>query len=266
MIIMTASRLEQKIREANKAGRKALIPFLPAGYPDKHRFWKEIEGLDKGGADIIEIGVPFSDPVADGPVVEQASLQCLEAGVSLDWIMEELKKRRGCFKAGLVLMGYYNPFYKYGLDRLASDAAEAGVSGFIVPDLPMEESAPMAEALEARGLDLIPLVGLNTSQERMAMYAAKARGYVYFVSVLGTTGERKSLPEEIAGKLAQARRAFTVPLALGFGISSPEQLTAFGGAIDAVVFGSALIRHMDGGGDAAGFMARWKQHRPPAGA
>lgn len=254
----TRSKLEQAIREANRAGRKALIPFLPAGYPDKDRFWKEIEALDKGGADIIEIGVPFSDPVADGPVVERASLQCLDAGVNLGWILGELKNRRGRIKAGLVLMGYYNPFYKYGLDRLAADAAEAGVSGFIVPDLPKEESEAMAKALEAEGLDLIPLVGLNTSPERMAMYAADARGFAYFVSVLGTTGERASLPEEIKAKLAQARQAFTVPLALGFGISKPEQLTTFGDSIDAVVFGSSLIKHIDEGGDAAGFMARWK--------
>jgi len=258
MITMTASRLEQKIREANKTGRKALIPFLPAGYPDKERFWKELEALDRGGADIIEIGVPFSDPVADGPVVEQASLRCLEAGVSLDWIMDELEKRQGRLKAGIVLMGYYNPFYRYGLERLAARAAKSGVAGFIVPDLPLEESGPMAEALAARRVDLIPLVGLNTSEKRMAMYAAKARGYVYFVSVLGTTGQRASLPQEAAGRLAVAKRVFDVPLALGFGISNPEQLTAFGETIDAVVFGSSLIRHLEQGGDASGFMARWK--------
>ncbi len=258
MTTLTKSRLEQKIREANEAGRKALIPYLPAGYPDKERFWKELSALDKSGADIIEIGVPFSDPVADGPVVERASLQCLEAGVTLDWILAELKKRKGGFKAGIVLMGYYNPFYKYGLDRLAADAAEAGVTGFIVPDLPMEESEDMTKALAARGLDLIPLVGLNTSEERMKLYADNARGYVYFVSVLGTTGERTSLPEEIAGRLAVAKRVFDVPLALGFGISRPEQLTTFGDTIDAVVFGSSLIKHLDQGGDSAGFMARWK--------
>ena len=255
---MRQSILTTRIMEALSAGRKALIPFLPGGFPDKDRFFDELRGLDDGGADIIEIGVPFSDPVADGPVVEKASLSCLLNGTCLSWLLGELSLRKGQYRAGLVLMGYYNPFLQYGLDKLAEDAAEAGVAGFIVPDLPLEESGPMREACDKHGLDLIPLVGLNTSEERLAAYAASARGYVYFVSVLGTTGMRESLPTEIKDRLAVVRKLFTVPVALGFGIKSPKQLTAFGDLIDGVVFGSALIAHIDAGGTAAEFMERWR--------
>ena len=250
--------LEQKIRDAHTAGRTALIPFVTAGFPTLDTFWGIIEELDANGADVIEIGVPFSDPVADGPVVEKASLDCLLNGTCLSWLFHELTRRKGRYKAGLVLMGYYNPFLQYGLDSLAEDAADAGVAGFIVPDLPLEEAGPMAEALGKHGLDLIPLVGLNTSEERLAAYAAKARGFVYFVSVLGTTGMRETLPAEITERLRAVRRIFQVPVALGFGIKKPEQLAAFGDLIDAVVFGSALIAHIDDDGTAAEFMARWR--------
>ena len=255
---MSQSILTTRILEALAAGRKALIPFLPGGFPDKERFFDELEGLDAGGADVIEIGVPFSDPVADGPVVEKASLSCLLNGTCLSWLLDELTRRKGRYRAGLVLMGYYNPFYQYGLDRLAEDAAAAGVSGFVVPDLPLEESGPMRAACDKFGLDLIPLVGLNTSEDRLAAYAAVATGYVYFVSVLGTTGMREALPLEVKDRLTVVRRIFDVPVALGFGIKSPGQLTAFGDLIDAVVFGSALIAHIDAGGTSAEFMERWR--------
>lgn len=255
---MSQSVLTARIMEALGAGRKALIPFLPAGFPDKERFFDELAALDAGGADIIEIGVPFSDPVADGPVVEKASLRSLENGTDLTWLLTELQRRKGRFRAGLVLMGYYNPFYQYGLDKLARDAAEAGVAGCIVPDLPLEESGPMRQACDAAGIDLVPLVGLNTSEERLAEYAAVARGYVYFVSVLGTTGMREQLPTEVKDRLTVVRRIFSVPVALGFGIKSPKQLTAFGDLIDAAVFGSALIAHIEAGGTAAEFMERWR--------
>ncbi|OLN27103.1 Tryptophan synthase alpha chain [Desulfovibrio sp. DV] len=255
---MSQSLLTTRMMEALSAGRKALIPFLPGGFPDKERFFDELAALDAGGADIIEIGVPFSDPVADGPVVEQASLDCLLNGTCLSWLLHELEKRKGQYRAGLVLMGYYNPFLQYGLDQLAEDAAAAGVSGFIVPDVPLEESGPLRAALDKHNLDLIPLVGLNTSEERLAAYAKDARGYVYFVSVLGTTGMRESLPTEIKERLTAVRRLFKVPVALGFGIKSPDQLTAFGDLVDGVVFGSALIAHIKAGGTAAEFMLRWR--------
>jgi tryptophan synthase alpha chain len=190
-------------------------------------------------------------------VVEQASLDCLECGVTLQWILEEMKARRSSFKAEFVLMGYMNPFLQYGLEKLAEDAAEAGVAGFIIPDVPLEESQPLREVFDPKGLDVVSLVGLNTSRERMQEYAADARGFVYFVTVLGITGVRDRLPEEIVDKISECKEVFDIPVAAGFGIKTPEQVEAFGESIDAVVFGSALIKHIQGGGSAETFMKVW---------
>lgn len=236
-----------------------LIPFITAGYPAPDAFWAHLRDLDDSGADIIEIGVPFSDPVADGPVIEAASQQALANGVTLRWILEGLRQRRGQFKAGLVLMGYLNPFLQYGFRQLAVDAAEAGVYGLIIPDLPLEEDTEYRATLRERGLHLIALVAPNTSLERMRQYAAVATGYVYVVSVLGTTGERQGIPEEGLATLRRARQAFDIPLALGFGFSSPRQLDAIPPEDhpDSIIFGSALIRHLGEGGSAMEFMQRW---------
>jgi len=254
---MGISLLTERIKAANASGRKALVPFLPAGFPDLDAFWKELEQLDANGADVIEIGVPFSDPCADGPVVEQASIECLERGVNISWLLEGLNARKGKFKAGLVLMGYMNPFFQYGFERLAKEAGEAGVSGLIIPDLPLEEGEVYRAMLNKQGIALVPLVGLNTSLERMKEYGKTAQGYVYVVSVMGTTGERVSFPPELKNTLSRAREAFDVPLALGFGIKDPVQLEPFGDAIDAVVFGSALINSIRQTGSVNEFMARW---------
>ena len=250
--------MQIKIEEARKQGKVGLIPFLPAGFPDRERFWKELEQLDAAGAAVIEIGMPFSDPVADGPVVEKASLKCLDDGIDLAWIFEGLKARKGQFKAALLLMGYLNPVYQYGLDAFAADCEAGGVSGLIIADMPHEESGFVREALAPRGVSLVPLVGLNTTKERMKLYADGAEGFCYFVSVLGTTGQRESLPARIKEKLAEAREVFDIPIALGFGIKRPEQVAPFEGLMDAAVFGSALISHIEAGGSSAEFMAPWK--------
>ncbi len=218
-----------------------------------------LDDLDAAGADIIEIGVPFSDPVADGPVVEAASRRALENGASLAGILENLVRRKGRYHAGLVLMGYYNPFLRYGLARFAGAARDAGVSGCIVPDLPLEEDGPLRAALKAQGLALIPLVGLNTGPRRMAAYAREAEGYAYLVSVLGATGERGAFPPELGEAWERAEAAFRLPLALGLGLSRPEQLESLPFKPRAVVFGSALLRHLAAGGSARDFMARWRK-------
>lgn len=252
--------LEEKIRTAMAAGRPALIPFLTAGFPDRSLFWPALMELDEHGADIIEIGVPFSDPVADGPVVEAASRRALSEGVTLRELMKELIQRKGLLRAGVVLMGYLNPFLQYGLENLARDAHAAGVHGLIVPDLPYEESAPLRKALGEYDIALIPLVGPNTSEERMALYAAEGQGYAYVVSVMGITGERASLAPQVEATMRRARKVFSLPLALGFGLREPAQLEQLPDAArpDAVVFGSALLRHLDAGKSAAAFLARWK--------
>ena len=252
--------LEDKIRKANAAGRPALIPFLTAGFPDGATFWPTVMELDENGADVIEIGVPFSDPVADGPVVEEASRRALSDGVNLRGILTELAERKGLVKAGIVLMGYLNPFLQYGYEKLAHDAARGGVHGFIVPDLPYEESGPLRRALKKEGIALIPLVGPNTSAERMALYAEEGEGYVYVVSVMGITGERADVAPQVADTMRRARSVFSLPLALGFGLREPAQIRDLpqDARPDAVVFGSALLKHLDEGHSAEEFMARWK--------
>lgn len=251
--------LERKIRLARKSGRLALIPFVTAGFPSRERFWGIVRELDEAGADVIEIGVPFSDPVADGPVVEEASVRALAGGVTLRGILEELSAHRGEVQSGLVIMGYMNPFLQYGLERFAEDAARAGVQGVIVPDLPFEEAGDMRSILRKRGIALIALVGPNTSEERMGLYSEVSEGYVYVVSVMGTTGERGQLPQEVPQVLARTRRAFALPVALGFGLKSPEQLAFLPEHLrpDAAVFGSSLLKHLDGGGSPRGFMEKW---------
>ena len=251
--------LTTRIRSANESGKTALIPFITAGFPDTVSFWTHLEELDKGGADIIEIGVPFSDPVADGPVVEAASQRALENGVTLESILKKLKEHKGRYQAALVFMGYYNPFLQYGLARFALDAAEAGVCGCVIPDLPLDEDDVIRSVLTEQGIALIPLVGVNTSRSRMQAYAEKASGYAYLVSVLGTTGARNAFPPELENAFHLASETFSVPVALGFGISRPEQVKAMPITPRAVVFGSALLQHLDSGKSAASFMERWRQ-------
>ncbi|MBI9079827.1 MAG: tryptophan synthase subunit alpha [Pseudodesulfovibrio sp.] len=250
--------MQIQIEKATRQGKVGLIPFLPAGFPNREQFWKELEELDAAGAAVIEIGMPFSDPVADGPVVEKASLKCLDDGINLTWIFDGLKERKGQFNAALLLMGYLNPVYQYGVKSFASNCEKAGVSGLIIADLPHEESDFLKTALAPHGVSLVPLVGLNTSKERMKLYAKGASGFCYFVSVLGTTGQREALPARIKEKLTAAREIFDIPIALGFGIKHPDQLTPFKGLMDAAVFGSALITHIENGKSSAEFMKPWK--------
>lgn len=254
---MSIHPLTERINMANDRGRTALIPFLTAGFPDRDSFWTHLDELDRGGADIIEIGVPFSDPVADGPVVEAASQQALRNGVTLSWILAELAKRKGRYQASLVLMGYYNPFLQYGLAEFVHDAAEAGVAGCIVPDLPLDESEQLRKALLNKGLALIPLVGVNTGRERMEEYAACSTGYAYLVSVLGTTGVRSHFPPELKEAFDRATDSFLIPVAVGFGISRPEQVAEMPIKPQAVIFGSALLKYLSSGRSAAEFMRVW---------
>ncbi len=256
-MLMSKTSLQEKILSARQEGRLALLPFLPAGFPSKQQFWQEIKALDDHGADIIEIGIPFSDPMADGPVVDQASQKSLSQGVNISWLLDNLKQLRSTISSEIILMGYVNPFMQYGWSNLASEAEQCDISGIIVPDLPLEESMEIQNILDKKGIELIPLIGLNTSKKRMAMYAEHPRSFVYFVSVLGTTGARKDLPLELKTKLQEASEMFSCPLVLGFGISHPDQLKDLKKYVQGVVFGSSLIQHIEEGGHSADFMSRW---------
>lgn len=252
--------MKDTILAARQQGRHAVIPFITAGFPSMDTFWDALAEVDAAGADIIEIGIPFSDPVADGPVIEDISRRALAEGVSLEWVVQGLRERKGAYRSKLVFMGYMNPFAQYGLERLAADCAEVGVSGFIVPDLPLEETPEFRAALEPHGLSLITLVGPNTTTERMRAYAPYAQDYVYVVSVLGTTGGVNEHVEAVADTLRRAREVFDVPLALGFGLRVPEQLEALPADArpDAAVIGTALLQHLGQGGSAEAFLAPWR--------
>ncbi len=255
------SHISDSIRAVNARGRKGIIPYLPSGYPDREHFWGFIAELAENPVvAAIEIGIPFSDPVADGPVVEQAALHCLENGATLGGTIRQLSERSGDLSCPILFMGYTNSFSRYEFERFADDAARAGLSGLIVPDTPLEESGALRTCLNARGIDLVPLIAVNTPRERLEAYAAVAQGFVYCVSLLGTTGERARAEEifspELEASLERARDAFaptSLPLALGFGLSSPAQLEASGACVDAGVIGSALIRHIDRTGEVASF-------------
>jgi tryptophan synthase alpha chain len=265
------SSLTEAILKARGQNRIARIPFLTAGFPDLESFWDSLSQLAGNGADIIEIGVPFSDPVADGPVIAEASQEALTRGVSLEWILSGLKERD--FGIPLVLMSYANPLIRFAWKRaegltmpdkthsslifLGKAMKEARVSGVIIPDLPLEESQSFRKALSLSGIDFIALVGPNTTKSRMEEYSGIARGYVYVVSVLGTTGVREGLPPEVEKTLRRARQVFKLPLALGFGIKRPEQLEKLSVQPDAVIFGSALLQHLREGKSAASFMQPW---------
>ena len=249
---MQKSPLQKAVERAHALGRRAVIPFITAGFPDKESFWTHLSRIDEAGADIIEIGVPFSDPVADGPVIEQASRDALARGVSLKWILDGLKARKGGFSAELVLMGYVNPFYQYGLEQLARDAEEAGVSGFIVPDM-QHRHRPLFQCEKGD-------VGYRKGgMERMREYKPYTSGFVYVVSVLGTTGGKANLERSVTETMRRARSVFDVPLALGFGLQTPDQLETLpeDARPDAAVLGSALLRHIGEGKDAGEFLEKW---------
>lgn len=237
-----ANRITEKFAGLSRLNEKALITFITAGDPDLDTTAELVLTLEKAGVDIIELGVPYSDPLADGPVIQQASQRALKSGTTLAGILQTVSGLRKKTQIPIILMTYYNPLLKYGLRRIAADAAASGVDGFIVPDLPMEESAEFNEHLRAEGLVLIPLVAPTSGEDRIKKIAGNADGFVYCVSLTGVTGVRTGLPENIKEFMETVRRCSSAPLAVGFGISTPEQAGAVAGYCDAVIVGSALVK------------------------
>ena len=235
-------RIENRFAELKNQGRKALITFITAGDPDLAATPRLVAALEGAGADIIELGVPFSDPLADGPTIQQASNRALRAGASLKKILGTVAEIRKTSEIPLVLMTYYNPVFRYGVAKLVADAAARGVDGLIVPDLPLEESGELRR-LAAGRLAVIPLAAPTTGPERLLKIAAAGSGFLYYVSVTGITGTRTELPPELASSLAAVRGRVTgLPLAVGFGISTAEQARTVARHADAVIVGSALVK------------------------
>jgi len=224
-------------------GRAAFIPFLMAGDPSLSATAGQLTALAAGGADIIELGVPFSDPIADGPVNQRAAMRALAAGTGLSGILELIARHRDQLGVPIVLFTYYNPVYARGLERFAEQAAASGVDGVLCVDLPPEEAErDLVPVLRERGVDTIFLLAPTSTRDRIARVAAASSGFVYYVSRTGTTGERSSLPPDLMRDLKRLRRRVDLPLAVGFGISSPAQVAAVSEVADGVVVGSALVR------------------------
>jgi tryptophan synthase alpha chain len=225
------------------------MPYFPLGYPDLPTSIDVIEALAKNGADLIEVGLSFSDPLADGPVIQKATQVALEQGITVKKSLEAVKElRQRGVDIPLVLMGYYNPMLSYGLEKFVHDAWEAGVDGFIVPDLPMEESDEFQSILNggrdasSRDLPLIQMLAPTTPNERMEMIARNAKGFIYLVSVTGVTGERKSISEGLGELISRVREHTSVPVCVGFGIGTPEQARDVGKMADGVIVGTACVR------------------------
>jgi tryptophan synthase alpha chain len=249
------SRIVKKFAALRAEGRSGLVTYLTAGDPDHDTSAQLLAGLPAAGTDLIEIGMPFSDPMADGPVIQEAGQRALKAGMTLRGTIElvgELRRRDEA--TPVVLMGYYNPIYRYGVERFATDAAAAGVDGVIVVDLPPEEAVELTVPAAATGLDVIRLATPTSSDQRLPVIASGASGFVYYVAVAGITGTRSAASAEVAAAVTRLRRVTQLPVAVGFGIRTPEQAAAVARVADAAVVGSALVQrladHLDTAGQA----------------
>ena len=236
------SRLTAKFAALKKEGRAAFIPFITAGDPDMETSFAILEKLPTAGADVIELGMPFTDPMADGPAVQASSVRALKSGASMAKVLEMVKKFRRTNKdTPIVLMGYYNPIHAYGTARFARDVAGAGVDGLIVVDLPIEEDEVLRVPAQAQGVDLVRFITPTTDDVRLKRIVADASGYLYYVSVAGVTGTKAVPEEEVRAAMARVRAATGLPCTVGFGIRSPEQAEAIARIADGVVVGSAIV-------------------------
>ncbi len=224
-----------------KSGRKALIVYITAGYPDIKATEKIAAVLAESGADIIELGIPFSDPLADGATIQKASFRALQQGVTPEMCLEAAARLHRKIETPLVFMTYYNPVFNYGPEAFCRSGAEAGVSGLIVPDLPPEEGAEMEKLTRQHGLDLIYLLAPTSPEGRIAAAAGRSRGFVYLTSLAGVTGSRKTIAADLESFVGRVREKTNKPLCVGFGISSPEQAERIAAIADGVIVGSRLL-------------------------
>ena len=241
------------IRARAVTGQPAIVGFMTAGFPDRVNFTRNLSAI-AGAADVVEIGVPFSDPMADGMTIQRASHAALAGGFTLPWLLEELRAMQPRPPAPLLLMSYLNPLLAYGLDRLPEAAVASGVAGFIIPDLPYEESAEIRRALDRAGLALVQMVTPVTPAARLRMLCEASQGFVYAVTMTGTTGKSVAVPDEVLAYMDRVRAVSPVPVCAGFGIRGREQVARMTGHVDGVVVGSALVEVLERGEDPALFI------------
>lgn len=235
------SRLEATFARLRERGERALMPYFTAGDPSLAVTRALLLEAARRGADVIELGIPFSDPLADGPVIQRASQRALASGVTLARVLELVRDVRGEVSVPIVFLTYYNPVHAFGLKAFAHAAVEAGVDGVIVADLPPEEAGPFATEARGAGLDLIHLVAPTSPPDRMRFIARRSRGFIYVVSLTGVTGARATLPPDLVEHLRQLRAVTTKPICVGFGISTPEQVAAVAPYADGMIVGSAVV-------------------------
>ncbi len=240
----------KKCFETLKAGnRKALVAFITAGDPDLDGTRGIFEVIEKSGADIIELGVPFSDPLADGPVIQASSQRSLRSGTTLKKILQLVTEIRKSSQLPIVLMTSFNPVYVYGQEAFARDAVQAGVDGVIIPDLPPEEADEFSGYADSNGLDMIFLLAPTSTGERIRMIVGRSRGFIYYISLTGTTGARDSLADGVGEKVAVIKQSAKIPVLVGFGISGPEQARAAAEISDGVIVGSAIVKLIEQNAD-----------------
>ena len=235
-------RIGRTFADLRARGEAGFVPFLTFGDPEPALTLPLLEALERAGADLIELGVPFSDPMADGPVVQRSAERALGHGATLRGCLDVVAEFRRRSQVPVVLFGYYNPIFRYGVERIAADARAAGVDGFLCVDLPPEEASDLDRATRAVGLNLIYLLAPTSTLDRMRRVLSRARGFVYFVSVAGVTGMRADLPQNLETLVRSVKRLTPLPVGVGFGISTPEQATRVAAFADAVIVGSAIAR------------------------
>lgn len=236
------SRIESIFK---RVGNKALIPYVTVGYPDIEATLEVVPLLVKNGADIIELGIPFSDPLADGITIQRASFQALQNGVTVATCLDAAGKLRRKVKVPLVFMSYFNPLFRYGLDKFCRDCAKAGIDGLIIPDLLPEEGTTLEKVADKSNIDVIYLLAPTSTLERIQLVAEHSNGYIYLVSVTGVTGARQELPKNLSQFIKRVHKVTNKPLCVGFGIGTPEQARQVAQIADGVIVGSRLIQLME---------------------
>lgn len=238
-------RIEDKFAQLKSRGETALVTFITAGDPDLGTTEEAVLELERAGCDLIELGVPFSDPMADGPTIQLSSERALASGTTLPGILELVRRLRERTQIPIVLMGYFNPIFAYGPERFAADAAAAGVDGLLVVDLPPEEAAELQVATDQCGLDFIFLLTPTSNPSRVEAVSRLGRGFIYYVSVAGVTGARSEVADTLAARVTSVRAELSLPLVVGFGISDPAQAAQVAKVADGVVVGSALVKYFE---------------------
>ncbi len=236
------NRIDRMFSKLRKRGETALIPFITTGDPDIETTEALVLEMERQGADLIELGLPFSDPLADGPTIQAASNRALRGEINPEVMFNMVSRLRRKTEIPLVLMGYCNPLFQYGIDRFGRDAADAGIDGTIIPDLPVDEAAEWNRAARANGICNIFLVAPNTPDTRLKRIVKASKGFVYYVSVTGITGARTELPPELSDGLRHVREVTSKPVAVGFGISEPSQVKMLSSVADGIIVGSAIVR------------------------